>query len=252
MQKIKFVIIAEPRTGSNNFIDNINSCDDIECHRELYHPDSVYFNEESRFDLVNLRNDNPVGFFIEQFNLSTKKAFGFKIFNNHNNLFLENILNDVSFKKIILYRSNYLSVYSSEKIAELTKEYLQKTYLNNNNDLADTIKCSSIKIDFDEDDFLYRWKMYENFYKSTIDSLNKSNQSYLFVTYEDSINMLLFRRVFSWLGVSQPESISSSFYKQNTNNIISRFKDEHQVSDFIRRLGRPFWENDYFIFTESD
>jgi hypothetical protein len=247
-EKIKFVIIAEPRTGSNNFIDKINCSHDVDCHRELFHPHAVYMREEARNDLINLRDENPLGFLNEHINLSTKRAFGFKIFNNHNNLLLKNILNDVFFKKIILYRNNYLSVYSSERIAEITNEYLKK--LSSDNNLVDSkfdLNEVSIQLDFDENDFLYHWQKYDEFYAEVISALNKTNQSYLFFSYEDSVNNLLFRRVFSWLGLAQPEYITSSLVKQNTSNVLKRFRDPEKVLNFINRFEKPFWAYDNFL-----
>lgn len=47
-----FVIIANPRTGSNHFIDLLNSHSHISCHREVFHRDSVYLMEGTRTDLI--------------------------------------------------------------------------------------------------------------------------------------------------------------------------------------------------------
>ena len=116
-QKTRFVVIANPRTGTNNFIDLINSHPDISCHREVFHPATVYLMEGTRDNLREKRNSDPLAFLNELYVSSQTRACGFKIFMDHNDTVLDNVIRDKSIKKIVLYRPNLLAVHSSAQIA---------------------------------------------------------------------------------------------------------------------------------------
>ena len=113
----RFVIIANPRTGTNNLIDLLNSHPDILCHREVFHRDTVYLIDGTRDDLITKRNKNPINFLRELYEGCPNRACGFKIFMGHDDAVMQNVLRDTTIKKIILYRPNLLAVHSSEKIA---------------------------------------------------------------------------------------------------------------------------------------
>ena len=75
---IRFVIIANPRTGTNHFIDLLNSHSDISCHREVFHRDTVYLKDGTHNELLKMRNENPLAFLNDLYNSSPTKACGFK------------------------------------------------------------------------------------------------------------------------------------------------------------------------------
>ena len=68
-----------------------------------------------------------------------------------------------------------------------------------------------------------RWSAYQEHYRYAIDVLNETGQNYLLTTYEDFVNESFFRRVFAFLGLTQPEVLRTRMRKQNTNHILSRF-----------------------------
>ncbi len=68
--------------------------------------------------------------------------------------------------------------------------------------------------------------------------LNESGQNYLFTTYEDFINESFSRRVFAFLGLTQPEALSTRMRKQNTSDILSRFLNPENAIAYIERIGR--------------
>ena len=121
---IRFVIIANPRTGTNHLIDLLNSHPDISCHREVFHRDTVYLMDGTRDDLLKIRNKDPLLFLNELYTCSTTKACGFKIFMDHDNSVLDTVLRDPAIKKIVLYRQNLLAVHSSAQIAVAEQRWI--------------------------------------------------------------------------------------------------------------------------------
>ena len=109
MAEIKFVIIANPRTGTNHYIDLLISHQEITCHREVFHRYSVYLHGGSRDDLLEKRDRDPLAFLEELYESSPTRACGFKIFGEHNSVVLDNVLHDPAIKKIVLYRPQLLS-----------------------------------------------------------------------------------------------------------------------------------------------
>lgn len=248
MAEIKFVIIANPRTGTNHFIDLLNSHQEITCHREVFHQDTVYLLGGSRDDLLEKRDRNPVAFMEEMYESSPTRACGFKIFSGHNSSVLDKVIHDRNIKKIVLYRPNYLAVFSSERIAEAEKRYLIMDVKMDSIDAGayDSARTSE-KVLFDQGEFNRRWVVYQEYYKHVLDVLNETGQNYLLVTYEDFINESFFRRIFPFLGLSQPDILHTRMRKQNGSDILSRFLNPDEARAYIERIGRMNWANEGFM-----
>lgn len=248
MAEIKFVIIANPRTGTNHFIDLLNSHPDITCHSEVFHQKTVYLLEGARDDLLERREKGPVAFLEEIYESSPTRACGLKIFGGHNPAVLDKVLHDPSIKKIVLYRPNFLAVYSSVRIAEAEKRYLiwEHKAVSIDTDAYDSSRTSE-KAYFDQAEFNREWGIYQEHYKYALDVLNKSGQSYLFMTYEEFINESFFRRIFPYLGLPQPETLHTRMRKLNTSDIVSRFLNTGEVSAYIEKIGRINWANEGFM-----
>ena len=244
----KFVIIANPRTGTNHFIDLLNSHQEITCHREVFHRDAVYMLRGSRADLLESRERDPVGFMEELYDSAPTRACGFKIFAGHSSAVLDRVLHDPNIRKIILYRPNFLAVYSSEKIAEAENRYviLEGKAASIDAGAYDSARTSE-KALFDQREFARRWGAYQEHYKYATDVLNETGQEFLFVTYEDFINESFFRRIFAFLGLSQPEVLVTRMSKQNGSDILSRFLNPDEARAYIYRIGRMNWANEGFM-----
>jgi hypothetical protein len=97
------------------------------------------------------------------------------------------------------------------------------------------------KIIFDKEEFERRISTIKNDYDATVDKLNETNQAYLFHTYEDFLNERLFRRVFPFLGLGQPEMLISHIVKQNRYDVLSRYHNPHAVMKFLKDEGKIRW-----------
>jgi hypothetical protein len=88
---------------------------------------------------------------------------------------------------------------------------------------------------------------YQAHYRHVIEVLNETNQDYLFLTYEDYINESLFRRVFPFLGLSQPEVLQTRMKKMNASDILSRFTNPEDVNLYLREIGKQSWAYEGFM-----
>ena len=233
MDKKKFVIIANPRTGSNYFLSLLNAHRDITCHSEVFHRDAVYMYGKNNSESLQERNADPILFLNNLYNQSSSICTGFKIFNNHSQAVLNHLIDRSDVKKIILYRSNYLAVYSSEKIAESTQEYISTKHSDSSLTNQKHIAKNQVKIIFNQQEFEKRFKNYVNFYNETISKINGTRQSYCFVRYDECLNKELVARLFTFLDIETVENFKSSFTKQNTSNIINRFSNP-EVEDLSK------------------
>jgi len=249
---IKFAIIANPRTGSNHYVDLLNSHPSITCHSEVFHPHAVYMNAGTRLDLLADRNEAPLLFLERLYGDSLSEACGFKIFAEHNDNVLRYVLTSSDIIKIVLYRSNYLAVFSSEKIAQMKQSYVSLTESPAPID-ADAYARIDLteKVHFRVDEFVSRWQSYQNHYKDSLQVLNDSGQKYLLVTYEEFLNEDIFRGVFSWLGLPQPPQLFSRTKKTNSTDILSRFENSEDVLGFLDRIGRLSWACESFILWDG-
>lgn len=248
MAEMKFVIIASPRTGTNHFIDLLNSHQNITCHSEVFHRNTVYLFEGAKDLLLELRDRDPFLFLENLYESTQAMACGFKIFGDHNAEVLNRVLYETTIKKIILYRPNFLAVYSSEKIAEAEKRYLiwEQNAISIDAGAYES-KRTSEKAQFDPEEFHRRWTAYQEHYKHALDVLNNTGQEYLFVTYEDFINESFFRRVFPFLGLTQPQIVHTRMRKLNSSDILSRFLNPDEARAYIEKIGRLNWAHEGFM-----
>lgn len=247
MAEIKFCVVANPRTGSNHFIEMLNSHPDITCHREVFHPHTVYLYDGESDEMLDKRERDPLKFLEELYDSSSNRACGLKIFDSQNSEVLDKVLYDPTIKKIVLYRPNFLAVYSSERIAEAEKIYLS---LSHEAAVIDPFSCdpsmTSKKILFDQARFRRQWSSYRAYYKYVLDVLNETMQENLFITYEELLNESLVRRIFTFIQLSQPKAIKSRLRKQNTSDILARFQNPEVVRTYLESIDKMNWTNEGF------
>ena len=233
-----FVVLGNPRTGSNHLISMLNSSAEIDCHSELFHPHAVWARGGVLEGKLEQRNVDPIGF-LEEFRSQSEAMFGFKIFMHHNDDVIQHVIQSSAYKKLVLYRRNVLAVYSSNKIAAETKEYFRSS--------SDKTERPKVRVDFDVDEFNSFRDAYENHYRSILRRLNHNNQNYDFICYEHLQSHPVVRRTFAFLGVTQPQNLESSTAKINATNILDRFNNQTFVSEFLKVEGLQEWAFESFV-----
>lgn len=190
----KFIsILAIPRTGTNYLCGLLGKFEEIDSLYEIYHNKAVYIGDQKLarqvIDYINckyqlqIKNHQDISFinFVNQnpqeildiIRLkSTNKYISFKVFPNHLSTQKLNQL-IISNKQIIkiLIKRNLLDVYLSLKFARVIKKWSGQ----------DT---SSLKLDFDSDDFLNWYACYQQYYEFVERELHRNNSKASVLTYE--------------------------------------------------------------------
>jgi len=222
LNKPKFVIFAQPRTGSNALIARLNNKTDICCHYEMYHPKQVWLHEARVAAMGNIneklksceyRDKHPFKFLKEHVDSASRYTFGFKIFRNHNPKVLETLAANRQWRKLILIRANLLDQFLSTEIALKTGAYI---YAKEKKDLASSEK----RIEFDFQRFLafvQKERMIVNYYMSHCAG------EVFFLEYNSAVLGSL-TPIFDWLGLEDTEDDTESASLQKQNSSITANK----------------------------
>ncbi len=225
----KFVIITQPRSGSNMLVNFLDIQKKIVCHYEIFNPKKPYYSfktpELEKLKINKFRFKFPRIYLKLLSIYSSKKNmfFGFKFFinsiNNKPLSILNYVINNKNFKKIILIRKNIIRNYISLKNANMSDRW-------------SNLK-TSVKINIDTKDFLNFAENYENYFTSLILKLKEGNQDFHIVYYEDldSIEyMKFYNEIAIFLGLDFFEDVSKKifFNKQRVGSLedsIENFKE---------------------------
>eukprot|EP01041_Mallomonas_annulata_P012020 gene12020-25182_t len=219
--KIKFVIFTAARTGSTYLCDLLSRHPSLEMNYEIFNPRNgpfvriVHQHQIPNSFLINKRH-NPKAFLDKVWSLSSDNnitsAVGFKIFHNHLDWsVVENLLIlDQSIKKIILVRSDILSVYLSHTIALQTKIWSK-------------VNTSNYTIEMNVTEFNSYKDIYIDWFHMILSRLRLTRQKYVLLEYNhdlDDVNNVrqTLDSIQSFLGVSRtdPDDMlnSTTFIKQ--------------------------------------
>ena len=206
----KFVIIANPRTGSNLLKYLLDDHNDIRAHKEMFR---FLYGKTCRqiYHTVYPKK-------------SLKKVVGFKIFYHHPRNTKDRevwklLQNDTTIKIIHLQRKNFLKSRISRLIANKNLLWISISRRQNN------INSKKVYIDINK-----LFERYE-YTKKCINRINAEfkNHSILNLTYEElnTDQEMAMKKVFDFLGVSY-QKVTCSLKKQNTERIedlVSNFSE---------------------------
>lgn len=246
----KFVLIGAPRTGSTLLVQLLNSSPVIKCHYELYNQNELNIDGVDRSAEIPERNANPTAF-LDKIVAETNpraEAVGFKIFDGHNEELMQELIRRDDWKKLVLNRRNFLSIYSSRLISQKKELWSAPTEDGKRGSVAETSATPTWNetVEFDEKQF---WNLYDRhvgFYGRVVEALNAAGQHFEYLEYGDLLNEGLVRRLFPYLGIAQPDQLQTNLRRNNTSHILSRFDNKDHVRDFLKRVNRLDW------VTESD
>lgn len=178
--KEKIFVFAGARTGSTELVMLLRSTGLIDMYHEVFLPrlnanDSP--NELISKDVLSNRLVDPQGYINALCQVSTKSAFGFKIFYDQlNSSLVQSVLleGNQHAKKIILYRSDLLAQFTSHSIADKTGFWQGRN-------------TSSDKCVLDTSRFNYYEKSLLGWYSFVSTTLHKSNQQYFLINYENDL-----------------------------------------------------------------
>lgn len=241
---VKFVILSAPRSGTGYLKNMLNSSSSIVCDGEIFHKNETIANNalndltkhwlyqaiplfrkifRNKTTALNaFRNQKPVEFLNSFYSYNRCEAIGFKIFKGHQEQVREQLIADPAIKKIILYRKNTLQVHVSELIANATNKWILKE--------GDP---SLVRVEVQPDTFKEFHKNYTTFFSDLTEQLEKSNQTFLVLTYEDITNSFPAEQIFSFLEIPYlNEHLTSELKKQNPfrlSEMISNYTELETV-----------------------
>lgn len=238
---MRFVILAQERTGSSHLTDMLNNQNDILCNGEIFHPRDVYVHwpksaktPELMRELGALKASDPLGFLDRVMDARfDREHVGFKILEGQNEIALNHLLQDPTFLKVVLYRRNALATYSSKKLAHLSGQW----------DRREGKRAAGLeKIRFNAERFTKFHDGYVAYYSRLLASLTANKQPLHFINYEE-INdaRLLSALVLSIGGDPAGIRIASRHRRQNSSNIISRFSNPEDVEQFLMKHNLMQW-----------
>jgi len=121
-ERLHFVIVSLPRTGSTYLVDYLDSIEGIRCLSEIFHPNEIMLRHHKAIDptLMDMaaRDVDPLGYLDRvEAEIGDFQWFGFKHFPRHGASLLRQLCASPDWKKIFLWRDNLLEQYLSFLLA---------------------------------------------------------------------------------------------------------------------------------------
>jgi hypothetical protein len=245
---MQFIIIASARTGSSHLVNMLGAHPEIFCNGNVYHPRQVWVfwpeaknNRTLRNELLQLRKEDPAGLAQRVFDTNFGRPHvGFKIFDRQHDQILEKLIADSAVRKIILYRRNVLANFSSKQAAKKTGKFGVKE--------GERVP-ETPKVRFVEHKFIEFLNEYNSFYRRVIDSLNREQQPFHWINYEEVNDPHIFSGLISFIGADPALNVSASEQrkkqvKQNSTDICSRFQNREDVLRFLEARGLQHWAHE--------
>ncbi len=235
----KFVVICEPRTGSNLLCSILDKNPYVGCHFELFNPNAIYYRmQETVRDKAALatRDGDPI-LFLEQMyqNAANHRAMGFKLFPSQNRNVFQYCMNATDIKKIILTRENLLAQYSSKLISVQTEQWTA----------PHSTRPAQTIVNFSKDDFLNYISTINESTKKIEEALKPAQPENSYkVRYAQLADRRTVRMLFKFIRVPNFEISFPPLNKQNTSEILDRFSNPTEALDTLNELGKPAWANE--------
>ena len=209
MPLARFLILSSARTGSTLLTNVLNASGDVRCLFELLNPNVQQYGEPATPHLKELRRNDTAAFVDRIAGANVKPVFGFKIFPEHADTWLEGALDDPSWKKIVLYRENVLAVYSSRRIADARGKWsdtgakVELAADNSDHAIED-------QTEFDARKFEKFRARYQAPYSDWLARLAETRQGFCFLEYGMLRNSKILASAFSFLGARPPAAFASN------------------------------------------
>jgi hypothetical protein len=223
-----FVLLANMRTGSNLFEQNINLYDSFDCNGELFNPSFVgYPNQDEYCGMdVNARDRDPVKLLRKMIAQSTDSLPGFRLFSDHDPRVLDYVLEDETCAKIVLTR-NPLDSYISHAIARKTDQWR----------LTDLHKRKTALVDFD----IVGFKSYVNnlseFSKKIRTGLQTTGQAAFQLSYSDLAQVEVFNGLSRFLESEEKlEGLKEKIKRQNPEGLSEKVNNYKEMMEQVRSI----------------
>lgn len=223
-----FVLLANMRTGSNLFEQNINLYNSFSCNGELFNPHFVgYPNQEKYCGMdVSDRDRDPIKLIRKMVAQATDELPGFRLFSDHDPRVLDYVLGDVTCAKIILTR-NPLDSYISHAIARKTDQWK----------LTDLHKRKVAQVDFDIIGFKSYVNSLSEVSKKTRTKLQTTGQAAFQLSFTDLGKLEVFNGLAHFLdSEEQLEGLKEKIKRQNPEGLSEKVNNYKEMMDQVRSI----------------
>jgi len=224
----KFVVVAMARTGTNALISALRQHPKCYTDFELFHDKQIPGPLGEKFSLEE-RDQDPHGFLDEAVAeaLHRKPAmhsYGFKIFFEHNDALLSELITDPAWPVVLLRRENTLDQFLSLCIAVDTNVWNSKG------------GNAKAKILFKEKDFLFFKNRVDGFYADVERQLAAAAQPFWRFGYRD-ITEGNYGPLCEFLGLEEPHNLAPMLKKQNPVGTADKVENPDEVCHVLAKLG---------------
>lgn len=223
-----FVLLANMRTGSNLFEQNIGLYDGFACHGELFNPHFIGYPDTEEAFGVTLpeRELKPQKLINRMVSRAGTEFPGFRLFSDHDPRVLDHVLHDRSCAKIVLTR-NPLDSFVSHAIARETDQWK----------LTDVSKRKTAKITFDLTAFRSYLNQIQQYLTDIRHGLQHSGQAAFYIGYEDLNRAEVFNGLVRFLGGTQERrELSAKIVRQNPEGLRDKVENHDQMIEQVRQI----------------
>lgn len=223
-----FVLLANMRTGSNLFEENINLYDSFDCHGELFNPSFVGYPNKEGFSGMDVaeRDKDPFKLIRKMIAGSDDTIPGFRLFSDHDPRVLDFVLEDENCAKIVLTR-NPLDSFVSHAIARKTDQWK----------LTDLHKRKTAKIDFDIAGFKAYINSLSGFARHIRKALQVNGQAAYNLTFKELTSLDVFNGLSVYLGSDEElEAFKEKIKRQNPETLDEKVNNYQEMVEQVRNI----------------
>jgi LPS sulfotransferase NodH len=244
----KVCLVCMDRTGSNMLSSRLNTHQSIRFYNEVFHRQYVIFADDrmnGSNEMIARRDTAPAAFISQMWNGGFEpeatrdqiRSIGFKLFLNHNADALRYVINS-DCKLIFLRRRNALSRFSSFKIAAASGAWkVKKSDVEANKGVP-----KKTLVNFNATEFRAYMQNYLSLEMMFEMLLNRWNRNCFNIWYEDLVTQpRVWDDLVVSLGYKPTEFGETSLIKQNNRDILARFSNPQDVSDYVASINRYEW-----------
>lgn len=223
-----FVLLANMRTGSNLFEQNINLFNSFSCNGELFNPNFVGYPNQDKYCGMGVsdRDRDPTKLIRKMVSLTTEKLPGFRLFSDHDPRVLDYVLEDETCAKIVLTR-NPLDSYISHAIARKTDQWK----------LTDLHKRKVAQVDFDIMGFKTYVNSLSEFSKKIRTKLQVTGQAAFQLSFADLGKVDVFNGLSQFLeSEEQLDSLKEKIKRQNPESLFEKVNNYKEMMEQVRSI----------------
>jgi len=238
---VRFVILAQARTGSNLLCGLLNSHPEVLCHHGLFNSEGIHYaldHRDGSFDFGSMtdRDRDPAGFLDRVWSTDLScRAVGFKINRAEHAAASALVMSDAGVRKVLLRRRNRIKTYVSALIAERSRTW--ESYGST------AFHPPTERVSVDATALKEYAAMVAEYYSSVEQALSASGQDYFCIDYECLSSPAEIGRLLKFLDVScagpglSRIALTAPGFKRNPADLRDIVTNFDQLSAELRGSG---------------